>query len=283
MIFVAGTHTEMFSKALTAGADMVCIDLEDAVAPQHKNDARIETLALFEQAQANDGVERVVRINPLRTPEGAADLVAICEHGSPPRALMMTKARSPEDVRIVVDLLDAAGHDHVKLHVIIETTGALDSAYEVAQASERLDSLLFGGIDMAAELRVEPTWESLVYARSRAVHAAAGAGIDMIDVPFLDLEDHEGLEQEAAASAALGFTGKAAIHPKQIPVLNTAFSPSLEQVDYARRVIAAFESADTGLVVFEGKLLERPVLRSMYRVVAIAERIEGTGAFSASK
>lgn len=277
MIFVAGTHPEMFPKALRAGADMVCVDMEDAVAPQHKDEARQKTLALFERAQAADGVERVVRINPLRTPEGIADLAAICEHESPPRALMMTKTRSPDDVRVVAELLEAAGHDTVRVHVIIETADGLDASFEIARASDRIDSLLFGGVDMAAELRVEPTWTSLLYARSRVVHAAAGAEVDLIDVPFLDLNDDEGLEQEASSSRALGFTGKAAIHPKQIPVLNRVFSPDPELVEHARRVIAAFEGADTGLVVFEGKLLERPVLRSMYRIVAMAEHVERIG------
>ncbi len=276
MIFIAGTHPEMFPKALGAGADMVCVDLEDAVAPQHKDESRAKTLALFDEPQANDGVERVVRINPLRTPEGIADLAAVCGHASPPSGLMMTKAHCPDDVRVVADLLDASGHDRVRLHVIIETTGALASSYEIGQASGRLDSLLFGGVDMAAELRVEPTWDALLYARSRVVHAAAGADLDLIDVPFLSLDDESGLEQEASASRALGFTGKAAIHPRQIPVLNRIFSPAPELVERARRIIAEFERANTGLVVFEGKLLERPVLRSMYRIVAIAERIEET-------
>ena len=264
----------MFPKALGVGADIVCIDLEDAVAPHDKDDARVGTLALFDAPQADDGVERIVRINPLRTPEGIADLSAICARRAAPPALMMTKARSPEDVRIVAELLDAAAHDETRLHVIVETTDGLEACYAIAQASPRIDSLLFGGVDMAAELRVEPTWDALVHARSRAVHAAAGAGLDMIDVPFLDLEDPAGLEHEAAASCALGFTGKAAIHPKQIPVLNRTFSPSPEDVERAREIINAFETADTGLVVFEGKLLERPVLRSMYRTVAIAEQIE---------
>jgi (S)-citramalyl-CoA lyase len=274
LIFIAGTAPEMFPKALASTADIVCIDLEDAVAPQDKDTARTGALGVFDEPQAQDGVERIVRINPLRTPEGIADLSAICAHATPPPALMMTKARSPEDVRVVAELLDSSGHTETRLHVIVETNDALDTCYALAQASPRIDSILFGGVDMAAELRVEPSWEALVHARARVVHAASGAGVDLIDVPFLDLEDQTGLEREAAASCALGFTGKAAIHPKQIPVLNTTFSPSAEMVERARQIIDAFERADTGLVVFEGRLLERPVLRSMYRTVAIAEQIE---------
>jgi citrate lyase beta subunit len=93
----------------------------------------------------------------------------------------------------------------------------------------------------------------------------------LIDVPFLDLEDMEGLREEAERCAALGFTGKGAIHPKQIATLNAAFSPSEVQIDYARRVIQAFEEGDSGLVLIDNKLIEKPVLRSMYRILAVAE------------
>jgi citrate lyase beta subunit len=136
-----------------------------------------------------------------------------------------------------------------------------------------VDALLFGGVDLAADLRCEYGWEPLLYARSRVVHAAAGAGIDVIDVPWLDLGDEAGLRQEAEASARLGFTGKGSIHPKQIGIINEIFSPSAEQVAYARKVVAAFAEADSGLVVVDNKLIELPVLRSMERILAKAVRI----------
>ena len=126
---------------------------------------------------------------------------------------------------------------------------------------------------MSAELRTNLDWENLLYARSRLVHAAAGANIDLIDVPSLNLNDAEGLEAAAKASAGLGFTGKAAIHPKQLEVINRCFSPSPEAIAEARRIVQAFEDSEDGLVVVDGKLLEKPVLRSMNRILAIAERI----------
>ncbi|MFO1351520.1 MAG: CoA ester lyase [Gammaproteobacteria bacterium] len=273
LIFVPGNKPELFPKALNSSADIVCVDLEDAVAPQHKNAAREQTLALFREPPTADGIERIVRINCLRTAEGFADVAAICTSPTPPPALMLTKVRSADEVKLLADALAAAGHEHIRLHVIIETNDGLEACYAIAHASERVDSLLFGGVDMAAELRVEPTWENLRYARARVVHAAAGAGLDLIDVPYLDLNDREGLEREAAASRALGFTGKAAIHPKQIAAINREFSPSAEAVARARRIIQAFAEANTGLVVVDGKLIEKPVLRSMHRIVAIAERI----------
>ena len=271
-IFSPGTDPSMFGKALKSGADIVCVELEDGVAPQHKDMARANMLAIFAEPQADDGVERIVRVNMLGSPEGEADLAAVLETETPPPALMMPKVNNPEEVQRVADALDTAGQS-TRLQVIIETNPGLEAAYEIAQASDRVDALLFGGVDLAADLRCEYGWEPLLYARSRVVHAAAGAGIDVIDVPWLDLEDEAGLRQEAEASARLGFTGKGSIHPKQIPVINEIFSPSAEQVAYAHKVVAAFAAADTGLVVVDGKLIELPVLRSMERILAKAERL----------
>ena len=272
LIFVPGNKPEMYPKALETGADIVTIDLEDAIAPQHKDEARLATLALFNTPIPDDGVERLVRVNCLRTVEGLADLQAIIESDSPPPALMLPKVKSPDEVRVHDELLTGT-HAGIRLHVIIETNEGLECAHEIVHASDRIDSILFGGVDMAAELRVEPVWDALLYARSRLVHAAASAGLDLIDVPFLDLDDNIGMAEEAKKCATLGMTGKGAIHPKQIPVLNETFSPSAEEVERARHVIAEFEAGDSGLVVIDNKLIERPVLRSMYRILAISERI----------
>ena len=223
LIFAPGNQTEMFPKALTAGADIVTIDLEDAIAPNNKASAREQTLAWFAENQEFGGVEAMVRVNCLRSVDGLADLRAIIESPHPPPALMLPKVKSPAEVHVHEELIEQAAAP-IRLHVIIETNEGLDSCVEIARSSPFVDSLLFGGVDMAAELRVEPTWNALLHARSRVVHAAASAGVDVIDVPFLDLHDMDGLAREARACAELGFTGKGAIHPKQIPVLNGIFS-----------------------------------------------------------
>ena len=105
------------------------------------------------------------------------------------------------------------------------------------------------------------------------MHAAAGAGLDVIDVPYLDLDDLEGMEREACLARDLGFSGKGSIHPKQIHILNRVFTPDETAIARARQIITAFEEADTGLVVIDGKLIEKPVLRDMHRILAIAERV----------
>ena len=271
-IFTPGLKPEMFPKALASGTDIVCIELEDGIAPKDKAKARQKALALFKTPQADDGVERVLRINSMRERFGMEDVNAIISTKTPPPALMMPKVKTPDEVVLLDQLLTEAGHI-TRLHVIIETNEGLEAAYDIAKCSDRIDALFFGGVDMAAELRCPNTFESLIYARSRVVHASASAGLDVLDVPYLDLDDLQGMKKEAERVRDLGFTGKGSIHPKQIAALNEVFTPSKEKISRARSVISEFEAADTGLVVIDGKLVEKPVLREMYRIVSIADSL----------
>ncbi|MFQ3355049.1 MAG: (S)-citramalyl-CoA lyase, partial [Paracoccaceae bacterium] len=267
-----GLRPDMFPKALASGVDMVCVELEDGIAPKDKEDARQKTLTLFSKTQVDDGVERLVRINSLREAFGIADVQAILATDTPPPALMIPKVRTPDEIVLLDSLLTERGHD-TRLHIIIETNEGLEAAFDIAHSSSRIDSMLFGGIDMAAELRCNLAWEPLLYARSRCVHAAASAGLDIIDVPYLDLEDAHGMRVAAEQAKSIGFSGKGSIHPKQIAALNEVFTPTELEIAKARRIINTYEEADTGLVVIDGKLIEKPVMREMYRIVAIADRI----------
>ena len=271
-IFSPGLKPDMFPKALACGTDIVCVELEDGIAPKDKQQARQHALTLFATPQADDGVERIVRINCLRSAFGLADVQAVLGTPTPPPGLMLPKVVSPDEITWLDDLLTERGHD-TRLHIIIETNAALESAYEIARASARIEALFFGGVDMAAELRCRNAWEPLLYARSRVVHAAAATGIDVIDVPYLDLHDLSGMEREACLARELGFSGKGAIHPKQIPILNQVFTPSESEITHAQKILHAFEAADTGLVVVDGKLIEKPVIREMRRVLSIADRM----------
>jgi (S)-citramalyl-CoA lyase len=268
LLFVPGTRLEMVAKAIAAGPDIVCIDLEDAVLPGAKAGARDPVFAGFADRPSFAG-ELVVRINGLRAPDGLRDLLAAAEVTAPPDALMLPKVETPDEVALANDVLSAAGSP-ARLHVIVETNRGLRACHEIAAASARLDALLFGGIDLAAELRVEPVWEALLYARQRVVHAAAGAELDVIDTPWLDLEDPVGLEEEIRRAVEIGMTGKAAIHPKHVPAIARAFTPDAAAVERARRAVEAFSRSESGLVVVDGKLLERPVLRRMQRILRIA-------------
>lgn len=271
-IFSPGLKPDMFPKALACGTDIVCVELEDGIAPKDKDEARKHALALFKKPQADDGVERIVRINCLRDTFGLADVRAVLATDTPPPALMLPKVKTPDEVVWLDDLLTERGHQ-TRLHIIIETNAGLEAVYDIAKSSRRIDALFFGGVDMAAELRCKNAYEPLLYARSRIAHAAAGAGLDVIDVPYLDLEDPDGMRREAELVRDLGFSGKGSIHPKQIAILNEVFTPDDTTIAHAHRILKEFAAADTGLVVIDGKLIEKPVLRDMQRIISIAERI----------
>ena len=272
-IFTPGLKPEMYPKALASGTDMVCIELEDGIAPKDKEEARKKALDLFKHKQADDGVERIIRINSVREHFGILDLQAILISENPPPAIMLPKVKTPDEVVLVDTLLNEKGHD-CRLHVIIETNEGLENAYDIGSSSSRIEALFFGGIDMAAELRCKNEWEPLLYARSRVVHAASSNGLDVIDVPYLDLEDMEGMKNLAIKARDLGFTGKGSVHPKQIAILNEVFTPDIKTIKRAERILDTFHQADTGLVVIDGKLIEKPVIREMQRIVSIAERLK---------
>ena len=272
LLFVPALRPDRFHKALDSGADVVCIDMEDAVALDRKDEGRSATLPLFRE-RSHPQVEQMVRINALSTYHGLKDLQALIECDSPPDAIMIPKIRSAEEVQLIDALLATGPARNIRFCVIIETNQGLERAVDIARASARIDSMILGAVDMSADLRCMKAWEPLLYARSRLVHAAASAGINLLDVPFLNLDDPDGLAVEAAGCARLGFTGKASIHPSQIPVIHEAFTPSEAQIAKARRVCAAFEESTTGLVVVDNELIELPVVRSYYRMLAIADRL----------
>lgn len=271
LLFVPGLRPDRFAKALESGADIVCVDIEDAVPLARKDEARALTFPLFGEVGPSH-VETMVRINPLSTPEGLKDILALRDCEAPPKALMLAKPGSAAEIRLYDELLQGSCAG-IRFHVIIESTDGLANVMDIANASARIDSLLFGAVDMSADLRAEKTWEALLYARSRVVHAAARYGLDLLDVPWLNLDDQDGLKIEAEMSSALGFTGKASIHPKQIHVINDVFSPSPDLIARARKILGEFEQDTTGLVVVDGELIERPVVRSMLRVLAIADHL----------
>ena len=271
-IFTPGLKPEMFPKAISSGADMVCIELEDGIAIKDKDEARKNTFKALETLEVKSGVELVVRVNCQRTKFGLMDLEAVVSSKTNVKAIMLPKVKTPDEITFIDDMLTDCGLN-TDLHVIMETNEALESIYDIAHASKRIVALYFGGVDMAAELRVPNEYKNLIYARSRLVHAGASVGVDVIDVPYLDLEDMDGMKKEAELVRDLGFTGKGSIHPKQINMLNEIFTPSKEEIIKAKRIVDQFNESDTGLVVIDGKLIEKPVLREMQRKILIADKI----------
>ncbi len=271
-IFTPGLNPDMFPKAIASGADMVCIELEDGIAIKDKDEARKNTIEALKTLEVKSGVELVVRVNCQRTKFGLLDLEAFISSKLKIKAIMLPKVKTPDEIKFIDDLLTDCNLD-TDLHVIMETNEALQNIYDIAHSSKRIVALYFGGVDMAAELRVPNSYENLLYARSKLVHAGASVGIDVIDVPYLDLEDMDGMKKEAELVRDLGFTGKGSIHPKQINILNEIFTPSKEEIIKAKKVVDQFRESDTGLILLDGKIVEKPVLREMQRKILIADKI----------
>ena len=272
-IFTPGLNPEMFPKAIASGADMICIELEDGIAIKDKNEARSNTINALKNMNLANDIELVVRVNCQRTKFGLLDLEAFVSSNINLKAIMLPKVQTPDEIAFIDNLLSDCGLN-TELHVIMETNQALENIYEIAISSKRIVALYFGGVDMAADLRCKNSWENLLYARSKIVHAAAGAGVDVLDVPYLDLNDMDGMRKEAELAKNLGFNGKGSIHPKQIGILNEVFTPSKQEIENARTIINQFNASDTGLIVIDGKLIEKPVLREMQRKLAIADKVK---------
>jgi (S)-citramalyl-CoA lyase len=254
LLFVPGSRPHRFAKALASGADLICIDLEDAVAPGDKDAARltvVEALAQLDLARV------AVRINGLATADGLRDLLALRDAAYAPACLLVPMAASPCHVEIARSVL---GRPEVGIVPLIETSAGLRAAADIA-SSPGVTAMMFGGGDLSAELGVALEWEPLLAARGQFVLACAGRGIGLIDVPFVALDDLLGLEREATKARALGFTAKAAIHPDQLPAIRRAFAPSREEVAEAREALAAFRAGGGQAVRYRGRLLEAPLVR----------------------
>ncbi len=271
-IFTPPLKINMFDKAVKSGVDIVCLELEDGIAPSDKSFARQNALKIINKKKDYNNVEVLIRINSIRETFGLLDITAILNNKTQPDGLLVPKIKSPEELKIL-DNLFTEKKLNTKFHAIIETNSGLEKANEIATSTDRLEALFFGAVDMSAELRCQNSWNNLLYARSKVVHAAASRHLDVIDVPFLDLDNLKKMKEEATHSKDLGFTGKGAIHPKQIKILNNVFTPTLKEVKKAKKIISLFEKSSSGLVLYEGKLIEKPVLREMYRVVNIYNKV----------
>lgn len=271
VLFVPAVRPDRFAKAVATGADAVCIDLEDGVSVEQKDQARDNALALLAERPACRA-EVMLRINEPGSDLGERDLAALVGAGLSPDSLMVPKVSGPETLTSLERRLGPALAG-LPLIVQIETARGLAAAETIATASPNVAVLFFGAVDLSAELGCAIEWDALLYARSRVVAAAALVGVDAMDTPFMDVSDPDQLDEEAAAVRRLGFTGKAAIHPTQVPVIQGAFSPDAAAVAWARRMVEAYEANLGGVLLVDGKLIERPVIASAQRILAIADAV----------
>jgi citrate lyase subunit beta/citryl-CoA lyase/(S)-citramalyl-CoA lyase len=264
LLFTPATRPAAFAKALDSGTDCVCIDLEDAVPPGAKADVRDQAIAFL------DGdPRRALRINGLRTAFGLADLAALAAAAPAGGMILLPKVEAAADVAIADAILTECGSG-ATLGALIESALGLEAVFDIARASPRLEMLVFGGVDLRADMGYGTGEAPLAYGRARVVHGARLAGLHVLDVPELAFRDLDAVTARAETARAHGFTGKTAIHPSNIAPIQAAFTPSPAEIAEAQEVMAAHAASETGLVVRDGKLIEAPVIRAMEARLAIA-------------
>lgn len=281
MLFLPGNTPNLILNGDSLGADAIILDLEDAVAPDQKDAARVLVRNALKTLEFR-GIEKIIRINSLDTPYWKKDLDEMmpCR----PELIMTPKTSCAKDVLQFDAYMSEAEErlgmekNSVRLMPLIETALGIENAYEIASASDRVVAIFLGAEDLSADLRCERTKEGkeIFYARGRIVMAARAAGKDAYDTPFTDVNDDEGIRADAALAKALGFTGKASISPRHLDAINEAFSPSEKEIDYAYEVIKAIRLAKEqgrGAVALRGKMIDKPIVMRAEQTIRIAEAL----------
>jgi len=274
LLFTPGDRPEMLRKAPSAGADVIVFDLEDAVAPGRKDEAREAVGAVLADPEFAPDCEVCVRVNPAGI--AADDDLDGVLGGDADEALdsvMLPKAESPDDAETLARLL-AERDAEVPIVALVETAAGVLAAEEIAVVPA-VDGLAFGAEDLAADVGATRTPEGteVLHAREHVVLAASAAGVDAIDTVYTDIEDEAGLAEETEVAIQLGYDGKMAIHPAQVPVVNDAFTPEPDRIEWAERVLAAEREADAddrGVFRVDGEMIDAPLVAQAERVLEYA-------------
>jgi citrate lyase subunit beta/citryl-CoA lyase len=277
VLYMPGANERALEKAAGLPADALILDLEDAVAPDAKAEAR-ERVCEAATSGRYGAREVTIRINGLGTPWHDDDLRAVAAAG--PAAVVVPKVASAGAVHAIEKGLEAAGApDHTAIWAMVETPVAMFAAREVAESCERLAVLVMGTNDLAKELRAEhvPGRAPLLTGLGLALLAARAAGKVILDGVYNDIRDPEGFEAECVQGRQMGFDGKTLIHPSQLEPCNRVFAPTAEAVEQAGRIIAAFEEAEAegrGVVTVDGRMIENLHVEQARRTLALAAAIE---------
>ena len=281
LVFVPGNRSNMLERALGFDADVIMVDLEDSVPPGEKAaacDLAREWVPKFAEA----GKQVMVRINALETGLASGELAAVVS--SDLVGISIGKGNTAWDLqqvdRLLAPLESKANMEPGSIKVIpwIETAMAIVHVYEMATASNRVVGIAFGGEDYTNDMAITRSdfGEECYFARSTVAVAARAAGVAGLDGPFVGFRDPEGLKTDAGAARKMGYTGKFAIHPAQINVINETFSPLPEDVAYARRVVEAWEEAEAagrGSLSIDGRMVDVPVVKRAQNLLAQADAI----------
>lgn len=271
LLFVPGDRPDRFAKAAASGADGLILDLEDAVSLANKDAARTAVAARLREDRG--GVAILVRVNPVASPLCEQDLEAL--RGLSPDAVVLPKAEGAATVRLLAERMAQAEIDAPVLPIATETPAAIFQLGSYADAQLSLAGLTWGAEDLPAAIgaatareedgRYTPPYE---LARSLTLFGAHAAGVAAIDTVYPALQDLAGLEAYARRAARDGFTGMLAIHPAQVAVINSAFTPSAAQVEEARRIVAAFAAQpDAGALQVDGRMVDAPHLKQARRIL----------------
>lgn len=278
-LFVPGDSARKLDKAASSGADALILDLEDSVAPGAKETAR-ETALAYLQERAGAGPALYVRVNALDTGLTDEDLAAVMP--GKPAGIVLPKSASGADVTHLDAKITAqealAGIDEgaTKIAAIVtETAASLFGAGTYAEASPRLAAMSWGAEDLSAALGASSSRDDdgaltdpFRLARALCIAGAVAAGAQPVDTVYVAFKDEAGLKDECAAAARDGFTGKQAIHPAQVPVINEAFTPPREAIEHARRLVAAFaEAHGAGVLSIDGEMVDIPHLKRAQRLL----------------
>ena len=292
VLAVPASNPKMAGKALASAADVVFLDLEDAVAPDEKAGARKNVVQALKELDWQ-GRPTLYRVNALDTPHFYRDLIEVVEEATDKLdSILIPKAQRPEDLHVADTLLYqlelASGLEpgKIKLEAQIESAEGLVNIDAIARATARLEALHFGPGDFAASLRMPQTsigtmdeWDEAYpghrfhYAMHRIVVAARAAGLRAIDGPLADYRDEEGLRKSCLLTRSLGFDGKWCIHPAQIEVVNEVFSPTGKEVEWAKKVVAAYEEASaggTGAISVDGQMVDAASIRIARNTLELA-------------
>lgn len=276
LLFAPGDDLRKLSKAAQSSADAVILELEDGVASDRKAIAR-QTVREAAAALDFGRREKLIRVNDVATPFFEADVRETI--GTRPDGFVLPKVESAGDVRRICNLIDVAERERgwpaggIGLIILIETPRGILNLREICEADARLRAIIFGAEDYASFIGARRTREAseVLFARSAVVNACGAFNLQPIDMVFIDFNDAAGLEQECMRGRQLGFAGKQVIHPKQIEIVNRCFTPSAEEITWARRVMDAFRAsqhAGRGAFALDGKMIDLPVVRQAERILA---------------
>lgn len=280
LLYVPASSIKMLNKAETIVSDAVILDLEDSVSPSEKTKAR-DNVAIVLREKKILGKEVIVRINAVDTIWGIQDLMTLAPLG--PDAIILPKAddRSLVTADMIISAIEercTTDQDLIKLIPLFETTNSIVNAYNILGSTSRIDGVQLGGEDLTKELEIArtSTGEEILYARQHLAMSAKARKIDIIDTPFTDISDLDGLQKDALLVKSLGFTGKACIHPTHITMINEVFSPSEEEICHAKDIVEAYEESQRegfGACVVNGKMVDIPVAQRAKGILIKADRI----------